>query len=191
MFYAKYVVPFHNVYHSTRMLPPIRPCMSIILFPMITKHMMTHVHHMPKEHVVVDVELGSGSPIWMSSPSWPGVQLAAEIEQVKPGGSMHGTDGAATGAAGTMLERSAPVPHWAVPEEERGERWWRRMAGTMFDVGPMSEVDSDVETELALDIGMELAMIDFEHDLEQGMQRQRQCTEPPLSDVDVLWGVDV
>lgn len=65
------------------------------------------------------------------------------------------------------------------------------MAGTMFDVGPMSEVDSDVETELALDIGMELAMIDFEHDLEQGMQRQRQCTEPPLSDVDVLWGVDV
>ena len=150
-----------------------------------------HVHRMPKEHVVVDVELGSGSPIRNSSPSWPGMQLAGEIEQVKPEASMHGTSGAATGAAGTMLERSAPVPHWAVPEEERGERWWRRMAGTMFDVGPMSEVDSDVETELALEIGMELAMIDLEHDLEQGMPRQRQCTEPPLSDVDVLWGVDV
>ena len=132
-----------------------------------------HVDRMPK--VVVDVELPLGSPIWKSSPSWPG----AEIEQAELGGCMHGT-GAATGAVVTMLERSAPEP--PVPQEER---WWRRMAGTMFGVGPCPTFDSDVETEMALDIGMELALIDLEHDLEQGMR----CAEPPLSDV--LWGVGV
>ena len=131
-----------------------------------------HVDRMPK--VVVDVELPLGSPIWKSSPSWPGMQLAAEL-----GGCMHGT-GAATGAVVTMLERSAPEP--PVPQEER---WWRRMAGTMFGVGPCPTFDSDVETEMALDIGMELALIDLEHDLEQGMR----CAEPPLCDV--LWGVGV
>ena len=136
-----------------------------------------HVDRMPK--VVVDVELPLGSPIWKSSPSWPGMQLAAEIEQAELGGCMHGK-GAATGAVVTMLERSAPEP--PVPQEER---WWRRMAGTMFGVGPCPTFDSDVETEMALDIGMELALIDLEHDLEQGMR----CAEPPLCDV--LWGVGV
>lgn len=141
-----------------------------------------HVDRMPKVHVVVDEHYRTiaRSPIWKSSPSWPEMQRAAEIEQVKPDRSMHGT-GAATGAAVTMLERSAPEP--PVPQEER---WWRRMAGTMFGVGAFPTFDSDVETELALDIGMELALIDLEHDLEQGTVR---CTEPPLSEVDVLYRV--
>ena len=81
-------------------------------------------------------------------------------------------------AAERWQERSAPAP-----QDEHGERWWQRMAGTMFGVGPCPTfADSDIETELALDIGVELAMLDLEHGV--------VCTEPPLSDVDVLWGVD-
>ena len=141
-----------------------------------------HVDRMPKVVVDVVVDVPLGSPIWKSSPSWPGMQLAAEIEQVKPEGCMHGTGAArATGAVVTMLERSAPE----TPEVTQEERWWRRMAGTMFGVGPCPTFDSDVETEMALDIGMELALIDLEHDLEQGMR----CAEPPL--LEVLWGVGV